>query len=657
MDLLLSSCNFVFKICDSYISLSKPRHIIPILIPLSRAKNKLRKAKDEKPRPEQQRPKSELLKTGLISRLFSSRRFERPLSTMETQDLERWKEPEPTNSFAFPSLLNLVVNPASKSRVKKPTLNEANTPQEPRSSIFVRAAVPARAFSPVEDPVRNTVPEVQPSTTEKEEKLLEPTEHEDSLKLAEQEEKIDAPVKIEEEEIQPEVQQEIEPEAEKEVIQHEDTPLAVIEDMGMPRAPRRPVPSAPTEEPLSEEPTSAKASASPASDAPMASPNSFDDFDSIEDAEADTVLVKNQTESVRPATLGSPSTERIIIPYQPIQRCETPTPTDELSDLSEVILSPVLTKARNSQRLSQASSTTTERDRAVSIRSASDAVSKTSRRTLTHSAGPQDMTPPGTPVNHHIRQPSTPPSPPQPVVSNSRPALSRSNTVNTVIPSLPTPPANAVLRTTHRNPMVPNVSMSPPPYQEQATQPRLNGSPKIRAIIQTLEGNAKESEDYANTFVGSTRSLPFSSSASFISRRGSVSSVLGASRAELGSMWESHSSRSSTPEPTEEFAVVGHGQNDRGRRGSPRPEDNSEKQWELRPVEPRRRSNSPTLRLAAPTSMTITILTYAFQTSLCSDHSRFGYFSGSCERIERETVEKGRVAVSIGTQIIAKLST
>jgi hypothetical protein len=156
MVLLSSFCNLAFEICDFLTLSSKPRHIIPILIPLSRGKTKPRKEKDEK-RPQR--------RSGFISRLFTRRTAERPLSTMETQDLERWKEPEPTNGFAFPSLLNLVVDPGSKPEAKR-TLDQIIEDSNP--GTFVRAAVPPTTFSLGDMPIQKEVIEVLPVTTEDE---------------------------------------------------------------------------------------------------------------------------------------------------------------------------------------------------------------------------------------------------------------------------------------------------------------------------------------------------------------------------------------------------------------------------------------------------------------------------------------------------------
>jgi hypothetical protein len=563
MVLLLSFCNLAFEICDFLTLSSKPRHIIPILIPLSRGKTKPSKAKDEK-RP-QRRP-------GLISRLFT-RRTERPLSTMETQDLERWKEPEPSNAFAFPSLLNLVVDPASRSE-RKPRLNQIN--EDNNTGVFVRAAVPSTAFSLGDMPIQKEVVETLPMTTEDEQQ--QQVQEEDFVPFTE--------VK---EESQPDPQEELQSES-QEVSQLTNG------NSGVPPVPMRAIPSIPT--PVATPSpqgvavgTNSNVPGSPTSDAPLASPNSFEEFDALEDADSDFVLVGTRPEPMKPVTLGSPSSELIIIPFQPIQRCETPTPTDELSDLSEVILSPVLSKGRNSQRLSQASTTASERDRAVSVHSISDAGSRRSAQTLTHSSQ-HDVTPPDTPTNIYNHQPPLPP--PRPTKSLNRRTTNRSNAT---IPSLPVPPPTAILRSTLRNTSIP-MSMSPPPYQEKVTQPKLNASPKIRALIQTLEGS-NTSEDYGNVFVGSTRSLPFTPSAGFASRRESVSSVMGSSRAEFGSMWESYSTRSNTPEPmdhTDEFGVLQNANRGKDRRGS---EDNLGNQWELRHVEGLHRSNSlPTSRCA-----------------------------------------------------------
>jgi len=286
---------------------------------------------------------------------------------METQDLERWTEPEPSNSFAFAPLSDLVVDPASKSEGKPPTLDQIS--EDNNTGVFVRAAEPSIAFSLGEMPIQKEVVEFHPVTTENEQ-----VQEEDIV-----------PVMEVKEQSQPEPQ-ELQSES-QEVSQPTNTAAAVIGETGVPPVPMRAIPAIPTTvaTPSSQDVivgTNSNVAGSPASAPPLASPNLFEEFDALENADSDFVVLENFPEPMKPATLGSLCSEPTVIPFQLIQRFEPPTPTDELS---EAILSSALSKGCNLQQVSQSSTITT--DKAVSIRSINDAGPRRSTQTLAHSEG------------------------------------------------------------------------------------------------------------------------------------------------------------------------------------------------------------------------------------------------------------------------------
>jgi hypothetical protein len=274
---------------------------------------------------------------------------------METQDLERWKEPEPSKSFACPSLLDLVVDPALKPE-GKPTLDRIN--EDDNTSAFIQATVSSTAFSLGDPPIQKEVVEAHPATTEDE----QPQDV--------------APVIEVKEESQSEPQELLS--ESQEMSQSTNTAAAVT---SVPPVPTRVIPAIPTPVATSSSQdvtvgTNSNVAGGPASDAPLASPNSTEEIDALENADS---RFENRPEPMKPATLGSPGSDLIIIPLQPIQRCEPPTPTD---GLLEVILS-ALSKDCNSQQLSQSSTITT--DRTVSVHLIGDAGFKKSTQTLTHS--------------------------------------------------------------------------------------------------------------------------------------------------------------------------------------------------------------------------------------------------------------------------------
>jgi len=323
------------------------------------------------------------------------------------------------------------------------------------------------------------------------------------------------------------------------------------------------------------------------SDPPMASPASIEEFDELEDVDSDLALVGNtpdvkQTPRATPKgiTLETGAALMTAVFPRAIEGRSPATPVEELSDMSEIILSPrtrsIVSNTASSKNSSPAGDEpghqldalsspwvpsgprlygfqgdyTTPRPPVVHERKISqerDAVAvpsvpaRQASPTLTHSQAED--------IQEEQETPYMKPSPPpRPVRSPDRPSpsSSRNNSVSSV-PSLPLPPPMAILRQTHRNPIpIPTSTFS----AEKSTQPRLNPSPKILAMIQKFEGTSRESDDLGNVFVGSTRSLSVSPS-----RRGSESS----SKMEpnYGSLWTSYntppSSRPDTPNSVSEF--------------------------------------------------------------------------------------------------------
>jgi hypothetical protein len=193
-----------------------------------------------------------------------------------------------------------------------------------------------------------------------------------------------------------------------------------------------------------------------------------------------------------------------------------------------------------------------------------------------------------------------PSPPPRPMRSPDRPSpsSSRNNSLGSV-PPLPLPPPLAILRQTHRNPIPIPTTTTP---TEKLTQPRLNPSPKILAMIQKFEGTSRETDDLGNVFVGSTRSLSVSPS-----RRGSDSSTK-MEYNNYSSPWTSYntppSSRPDTPNSVSEFGEqiypdggpsnmeIARGMEVRWK-GDGRTSDMvNQAHWDLRPTTTRRGSNS-----------------------------------------------------------------
>lgn len=377
---------------------------------------------------------------------------------------------------------------------------------------------------------------------------------------------------------------------------------------------------------------------------PMASPASFEEFDEFEASEytdSDLAFTGSMLDAAKTPTIPfarPPSAQTRLklvgnVFPKAIDGTSPATPIDELSDLSEVILSPVRTRSMASDT-SQSQKSAVQREDAghqqqeipprsaiqdrgpglygfrgdYSVQAAltnslerpvTTSPSRQTSPTLTHS---QAENIPSVDQNREQEAKSSPP--PRPIRSPNRPspASSRHNSLTSVA-SLPLPPPVAVVRQAHRNPIpIPTAT-----YQaEKSTQPRLNPSPKILAMIQKFEGTSRETEDLGNVFVGSTRSLSVSAN----SRRGSVSST----KKDQGysSPWTSYntppSSRPGTPGSISEFGETmypdgGPSNMEIARevrwKGDGGTSDMvNQANWDLRPVVPQRRgSNSSVYRL------------------------------------------------------------
>ena len=327
------------------------------------------------------------------------------------------------------------------------------------------------------------------------------------------------------------------------------------------------------------------------SEPPMASPASFEDFDEFDASEytdSDLALTGSMLDAAKTPTIpfarpSKPSKKtglKIAGTTFPraVDGTSPATPIDELSDLSEIILSPARTRslasdasqrsavqpddASHQQELPAPWTAGPDRgprlygfqgdypvqnvpntqERTVSI---ATSPSRQNSPTLTHSQA-ENISPKDQAKEQQEARPSPPP---RPIRSPNRPspANSRHNSL-TSVESLPLPPPIAMVRQTHRNPIPIPTSTYP---AEKSTQPRLNPSPKILAMIQKFEGTSRETDDLGNVFVGSTRSLSVGPK----SRSGSVSS----SKMDNGfsSPWMSYntppSSRPGTPGSISEF--------------------------------------------------------------------------------------------------------
>ncbi|KIM33452.1 hypothetical protein M408DRAFT_326166 [Serendipita vermifera MAFF 305830] len=400
----------------------------------------------------------------------------------------------------------------------------------------------------------------------------------------------------------------------------------------------------------------------------MASPASFEDFDEFEASEytdSDLAFTGSMLDAAKapttvPSAMGISLQTRLKLAGTAFPRAaegtSPATPIDELSDLSEIILSPVRTRSmasdasqrsallpddagRQQQELPapwapgpdrgtrlygfqgdyvQASERSPKREerspkkeeRSPKKEKAPSPVTPSPRQTsprqtsptLTHSRADSISTPTPEP---EARQSSPPP--PRPVRNPNRPspASSRHNSItsdsrhNSISndPSLPLPPPIAMVRQTHRNPIpIPTSTYA----AEKSTQPRLTPSPKILAMIQKFEGTSRETEDLGNFFIGNTRSLSVGPK----SRSGSVSS----SKMDpgYGSSWMPYSTppstRPSTPNSVSEFGeqvYAGGGPSNleiarevRWKSDGRTSDMVNQGNWDLRPVGPPRRGSS-----------------------------------------------------------------
>ncbi|KAG8814801.1 hypothetical protein FRC18_001812 [Serendipita sp. 400] len=255
-------------------------------------------------------------------------------------------------------------------------------------------------------------------------------------------------------------------------------------------------------------------------EAPLASPASFEEFDSLEDADSDLALFTKPNlhiTSALAAAFAPPTARRDSPP--PV------TPIEELSDLSEVILSPTFRELESAARASMmwnphkrtasngsasqgaypsprvSSHTPTTEPLMHTLISTSIPTPPASRRpspTLTHSSEAVEA-----PISLPSPKPSSPP--PRPVRSPRRPSLTSRNTTSaqplpstaqTLPPTtqtLPAPPPMAIQRQS-RSATMP----IPIPQPERPKQPRINPSPKILALMQQFEGVPREFDDSAS---------------------------------------------------------------------------------------------------------------------------------------------------------------
>ncbi|CAG8679867.1 2987_t:CDS:2, partial [Acaulospora colombiana] len=496
----------------------EPPHIIPVLVPISRRKSTPRKAKigkERKPLPiTRARPRVSL----------AANEFRSPEFILEP----------PTIKNSFSSIMDLVNCTTISQVIQVGTKTTADIPEKQRSpKVEVKEKLPVTDAKPQVSQKVEVTQETQKSEStpqHQEQKVQDPIAN-----------VITAPLAT--------------PSAPSRSVP--EPPSAVVEELEQQRL-------TPVQEASDTTPSSA------VSGPPMTSPNSLEEFDAADDADSDLALNRPGI----PFGLSTANTVSISTALKPFPSLsmEPHTPVEELSDLSEIILSPSLMQRRVSaattaQSTESPKTASTPRD---THRPAIPSPERTRRSvfteepvlieetlasnvtpppayrptppTLIHSQAQEPTPLPGSPSNES--QPSTPP-PPRPVRNPTRSL--RGATAPSLPTSLPIPPANAVLRTAHRNPTAPIPIPTSTVNMDRATQPRMNASPKLRALIQKFEGGSNDGDDFANNFIGNTRAMT-------PGRRGSGASDM--VKVDSSSLWSSYtppSSRPGTPNMFSEF--------------------------------------------------------------------------------------------------------